>query len=97
MTLTIDLPHTLAKELTVEAQQQGLALSEYALSLLDKRRTLKEAESNGFEQARLDRVLATSGQVLMPRSATELTAPFAPVEITGELVSEIATEQRGPR
>jgi hypothetical protein len=49
MTLTVDLPNELARELSAEAARLGLPLSEYAQRLLAARRAPATAPKTGAE------------------------------------------------
>lgn len=49
MTLTIELPQELERELSDEATRQGLALSEYALRLLSMNRPSQQMPTTGAE------------------------------------------------
>jgi hypothetical protein len=49
MTLTLELPQELEKELATEAAQYGLPLPDYALRLLSDRQTVIPAPKTGAE------------------------------------------------
>lgn len=49
MTVTLDLPQKLVEELSAEAAQLGLPLSEYALRLLSAGRNRESAPKTGAE------------------------------------------------
>lgn len=49
MTLTIDLPPDLARELATEAGKLGIPLSEYALRLLYSRESIEKKPETGDE------------------------------------------------
>jgi len=97
MALVVNLPMALEGELTIAAEQRGLALPEYILQLLTRWHILDAEKPLASKREQIDRVLAASGRVFVPKSvaASELGTRPAPVPIIGQPVSEIAIEQRG--
>ncbi len=49
MTLTLELPHELERELSAEAARQGLSLSDYAVRLLATARPARAMPKTGAE------------------------------------------------
>jgi hypothetical protein len=93
-TMQLDIPDALAARLAPYADNL-LALLELGLQAW----TAHERQQQLALREGLLRLLATSGQVAMPQPYTG-PAPYrrhTPIPITGESVSELVLEHRGPR
>jgi hypothetical protein len=95
VTIEIQVSDELAQRLAAHRHELPALLE----AGLRARRQADQAEDNGELREQILRVLAASGRVRLPVTDTETAPPqaYKPAPITGQPVSEIVIEQRGPR